>query len=224
MNADSEAGTRAPAWTYSQLDAFESCPKKFWHLKVIRDVVEPPTVHTTWGKAVHSGFESYIQNGELLPDGMKQWQPLATKLGRLPGEKLVEQQYAIDRNFQPAPWGQAWSRGIADLVVLHKNKGAVLDYKTGKRKPTEQLALYANYLFHHYPQLDKVITGFVWLQSLQIDWSTYTRHDTPIIWQHLLPRIQRLEAAHASGHWPEKPSGLCRGWCPVKTCSFYQDK
>lgn len=209
-----------PPWTYSQLDSFESCPKKFYHLKVIRDVVEGPTVHTEWGTTVHTAFEDFINIGTQLPEGMTQWQPLANKLAQLPGQKLTEVKFSIDRNFQPTEWKDSWSRGIADLVVICGEKAAVMDYKTGKRKPTEQLDLYANYIFHYHPEVTKVTTGFVWLKEKRIDWKPIERTSLPNLWQSLLPRIAKLESAYQRDSWPAKTSGLCRAWCPVTSCQF----
>lgn len=220
-----------PAWTYSQLDTFESCPKKFYHTKVARDIVEPPTVHTVWGNKVHSAFEDFINDGTVLPEGMTQWQPLANKIAAMPGEKLTEHRYAIDKNFEPVSWKQAWTRGIADLVVKYNDKAVIMDYKTGKRKPTEQLDLYAAYIFHTHPEINYVSTGFVWLKEKKIDWNItkqdkkpFHRDEVPVIWHGLLPRARKLEAAYEKDKWPAKTSGLCRGWCPVKHCDFYKDK
>ena len=209
-----------PAWTYSQLDTFENCPRKFYHLKVKRDIVEPPTIHTEWGTKVHTAFENFVLHGELLPEGMQQWQSIAYKLAKLPGKKLAEREFAIDKNFQPCDWKQAWSRGIADLAVIQGKTAAVMDYKTGKRKPTEQLDLYAAYTFHHYPEIDKVTTGFIWLKEKKIDWKTIQRTDLPIIWQGFVPRVAKLESAYDRDRWPPKTSGLCRAWCPVMSCEF----
>lgn len=209
-----------PAWTYSQLDSFESCPKKFYHLKVIRDVVEPPTEHTLWGTRVHTAFENFILHGELLPEGMEQWQPIANKIARLAGEKHAELKFAIDKNFQPADWKQSWSRGIADLVVINGKKAIVMDYKTGKRKPTEQLDLYAAYVFHHYPDVQEVTTVFVWLKEKKLDKKLVKKDDIADVWQGLLPRALRLEKAYEKDEWPAKSSGLCKAWCPILTCKF----
>ena len=209
-----------PAWTYSQLDTFENCPRKFYHLKVKRDIVEPPTVHTEWGTRVHTAFEDFIKDGVMLPEGMEQWQTLAFKLAKLPGAKLCEQAYALDRNFQPTEWKGAWTRGIADLVVIHGDKAVVADYKTGKRKPTEQLDLYANYVFAHHPEINKVTTGFIWLKEKKIDWTPRERADVPIIWQNFVPRVNKLESAYERDSWPAKTSGLCKAWCPVLSCEF----
>jgi hypothetical protein len=209
-----------PAWTYSQLDTFENCPRKFYHIKVKRDVVEPPTVHTEWGKMVHTAFEDFIKDGVMLPEGMTQWQKLAYTLAKLPGTKLCEQEYALDRNFQPTQWGDAWTRGIADLVVIHGDKAVVADYKTGKRKPTEQLDLYANYIFAHHPEINKVTTGFIWLKEKKIDWQPRERSEVPIIWQGFVPRVAKLESAYERDSWPAKTSGLCKAWCSVLSCEF----
>lgn len=209
-----------PAWTYSQLDTFETCPRKFYHLKVKRDVVEPPTIHTEWGTKVHTAFEEFVKHGVLLPEGMEQWQALATKLAKLPGEKLCEKEYALDRNFQPTEWKGAWTRGIADLVIINGKNAIVADYKTGRRKPTEQLDLYAAYVFHHHPDVQKVTTGFVWLKERRIDWQTRERGDLHVIWQNLAPRVKKLESAYERDSWPAKTSGLCKAWCPIMTCEF----
>jgi hypothetical protein len=216
-----------PPWTYSQLDSFENCPKKFYHLKVARDVVEPPTVHTEWGTRVHTALEDYVKDGTPLPEGMTQWDGIASKLKALPGEKHTEIQFAIDANFQPCDWKGSWSRGIADLLVIYKDKALVADYKTGKRKPTEQLDLYANYVFHHYPQVNVVTTGFIWLKEKKVDWNSgrpgkqpIYRAEVPFVWAEFLPRVRKLESAYERDKWPAKTSGLCKAWCPVLSCEF----
>lgn len=209
-----------PAWTYSQLDSFESCPRKFYHLKVKRDIVEPPTIHTEWGKRVHTAFENAVKDRAPLPEGMQQWQRIADKIVSFRGEKYPEQKFALDRAFKPAGWSNAWTRGIADLVVVNGSKAAVMDYKTGKRKPSEQLDLYAAYAFSHYQNLETVVTGFIWLKEKRIDWKRIERTDVAAVWQSLLPRIAKLESAYERDKWPARTSGLCNGWCPVTTCEF----
>jgi hypothetical protein len=211
-----------PAWTYSQLDSFESCPKKFFHLKVARDVVEPPSPHTEWGTRVHTAFEDALQKQQPLPEGMTQWQGLVNKISRLPGEKFTEIRLALDSSFNPTDWKTAWSRGVADLLVVCGEKAAVLDYKTGKRKPSEQLDLYANYVFHHYPDVQTVRTGYIWLKDRRIDWKSHNRKHLHETWQTLLPRVRKLESAYERESWPARPSGLCNGWCPVTTCPFFK--
>jgi hypothetical protein len=210
-----------PAWTFSGLETFATCPRKYFHLKVARDVIDPPNEHSEWGHRVHEALENRIKDGVALPDGMTQWEPLMRNIEKLPGAKLTEVKFAVDRDFQPAPWDAAWSRGIADLVILHEDTAAVVDYKTGKRKPSEQLELYAAYICAHYPEVQRVLTSFVWLKDRTVDKQTFPREhvDTKIV-AAFKEKSKRLESAHERESWPAKPSGLCRAWCPVVSCQF----
>jgi hypothetical protein len=213
-----------PAWTYSQLDKFETCPRQFYHVRVKKDFPEPPTEATIWGERVHKAMELRVKEGTPLPEGMTQWEGIANKFAGLAGEKYCELQMAVDRNFQPADWNNAWSRGIADLVIINKDKAAIFDHKTGRRKPTEQLMLYAGYTFAMFPDVDYVTTGFVWLKDKKIDKQEFTREQVSEIWLEFLPRVRKLEMAYEKDNWPCRPSGLCHGWCPAKSCEFYRSK
>lgn len=209
-----------PPWTYSQIDSFESCPRKFYHLKVVRDVVDPPSQHAEWGTRVHTAMENYVKDQEPLPEGMTHWKGIADKITKLPGEKFCEMKMSLDKNFQPTEWKTSWSRGIADLTVVNGKKAATLDYKTGRRKPSEQLELYAAYTFAYFPDVQQVTTMYVWLKEKKVDKATYERDQLPMIWQGMLPRVRKLESAYERDKWPAKPSGLCKSWCPCMECEF----
>ena len=209
-----------PAFTYSQLDTFTTCPRKFYHLKVLKDVSDPPTVHTEWGTKVHTALEYAVRDGVPLPEGMTQWQRIADKFRAAPGDKLLEYKFAVGRDMQPAEWGNAWSRGIADGVTINGTKALTYDWKTGKRKPTDQLSLYAAYIFAHFPEVQTVATSFVWLKEGKLDNDKFERENLGAIWDNLMPRIVRLERAYDTGEWQAKPSGLCKAWCPVTSCEF----
>lgn len=209
-----------PPWTYSRLSAFETCAKQFYHTKVLKDVVEGETEATIWGTKVHTAFEDNMLHGTPLPEGMKHWDSIAAKFANLPGTKLVEHKYAVDRNFQPSEWGAAWSRGIGDLVVIHKDRALIADWKTGKRKPTEQLDLYAGYIKAHHPEVKVVQTAFVWLKEKKITKKTMGIEAVPVIWQGFIPRVRRMERAYEQDAWPAKPSGLCKNYCPVLSCGY----
>lgn len=212
------------AWTYSHIEKFETCPKQFYHTTVIRDFVSPPTEQSLWGQRVHTAFEDRVKDGTPLPEGMEHWEPIAQKIEEIPGEKHPEVKLAVSKAFQKAEWDTAWSRGIADLVVIHEDRAMVLDYKTGKRKPSDQLALYAAFAFAHFPEVKKVDTRFVWLKNKKIDKEQFSRDELSDIWRKFVPKVAKLEASHEKDVWPPKPSGLCNGWCPVKTCPYYKER
>lgn len=213
-------------WTYSGLSGFESCPHKYYRLRVKKDVVEPPSEHATWGEAVHKAFENAVSKGEKMPFEMERFQPIADKLSALPGTKLCETKMAINRAFNIVDWWDpaAWSRGIADLLILDGDTASVIDYKTGKRRPTEQLQLYAGYVFAKYPEVERVDTAFVWVKDKTMDKETHLRKDVSKIWQPFVSRAARLEEAYEKDNWPCRPSGLCNGWCPVTDCTFCRCK
>ena len=211
---------KIPAWTYSSLDKFETCPRQYYHVKVSKDVVEPPTEHTVWGGKVHEAFEYRIKDGTPLPEGMQQWEGIASKIAALPGEKFCEIKLSIDANFQPSEWSNSWSRGIADLLVVHGSTAAILDYKTGKKKPTEQTMLYAGYVFAHYPTVEVVKTSLVWLKEKKFTNEEFKREEVPVIWKSFLPRVNKVNSAYERDAWPPRPSGLCKAWCHVMSCEF----
>jgi hypothetical protein len=213
-----------PPWTYSRLEKFETCPKQFFHTKVLKDVFEPPTEATIWGKVVHIAFEKRIRDGTPLPEGMTQWEGIASRIEKLPGRKLMEHEMALDDAYRPTEWNQAWTRGIADVVVLNGKQAAVLDYKTGKQKPSEQLNLYAAYIMAHFPEVERVETGYIWLKTKTTSMEHVERSGLSEIWRNYLSRVSRLHSAYTRNSWPARPSGLCNGWCPVKACTHWKDR
>jgi hypothetical protein len=206
------------AWTYSSIDKYQTCPKQYYHLRVVRDVKDPPSEHTVWGETVHKALEDYIKEGKELPEEMSQWTSFMSKIKGIKGSKFTEIELAVDENFQPCDWNKAWSRGVVDLLILNGNTAVVVDYKTGKRKPSDQLSLYAAYVFAHHPEVQTVSTAFVWLKDRKVDKETYTREDVSTIWLRFLPAVKKIATSHETNKWPARPSGLCRQWCYVLTC------
>lgn len=131
---------------------------------------------------------------------------------------------SLTEDFVPTEWKTSWARGIADYIVVNGTTALIADWKTGKKKPTEQLALYAALAGSHFPQVKTFKTAFVWLKTREITKSEYSRAELPYIWQSFLPRVKRLQAAYDNNNWPARPSGLCGGYCPVKKCPHYREK
>lgn len=215
------------AWSYSALTKFETCPKQFYETRVAKRVVEPETEQLRWGNAVHKALERRAKEGAPLPTGMTQWEAMMRALDQTPGELLAESQFAITQDFEQTQWfdKSVWLRAVIDYGRVSDKSILALDYKTGKPKPdTDQLRLFAGVLLRLYPQIEKAVTGYVWLKTKQIQKEVFTRADLDAIWGGFLPRVARLQQAYQDDAWPAKPSGLCRGWCPVTSCEFFQHR
>lgn len=209
------------AWSYSALTAFETCPRRFYHTRVAKDIVEAETQALTWGNAVHKALELRAKDGQPLPEGMTHWEPLVAKILAAGGEVFTEKQIALDKTFTPCDWfaPKVWVRGVVDVGVISGNLLIALDYKTGKPKhDSDQLKLFAALLLAVYPECDVVKTGFLWLKTNGIDQARFERSDLPDIWNTFLPRVTVLEKAYTNDIWPVRPSGLCRNWCPCNYC------
>lgn len=209
--------------TFSHLENYRNCPRQFYERYVLKIHPFVETEATRWGNTVHKAIEDCINDGTPLPVGMQQWQKYVNTVKATPGEKYVEKEYALDNNFLPTTWAGSWTRGKGDLCIVNKSTGLILDWKTGKYKPgSEQLRLYAAMLFAHHPELATVHTRYVWLATKQETPETIHRDQLPEVWQSLLPRYRSIESALERDAWPPRPSGLCRGWCPCKTCDYYK--
>jgi hypothetical protein len=214
-----------PPWSYSSLTAFENCPRRYYLTRVSKQVAEPGTEATKWGTEVHTALENRVKDGTPVPESMQKWQPLCDRIQSYGGEVFTERQYALTADFRPTEWRSpdAWVRGIVDAGVLLGNRAVLIDWKSGRPKAdSDQLKLFAAFVFHTEPKIDKVSTAFVWLVHNKITKEKFTRADVSNIWQGFLPRVRRLEIAYENDKWEARPSGLCRAWCPVgkALCQF----
>lgn len=222
------------AWSWSALGSFETCPRKHYETKVVKNFIEEETVHTRWGNAVHKAFDLYLSKNTPLPMSMATYKPLLDRIKNATERKVLstESKITLSKNLQRTEWfsKDAWCRGILDVVIESGNHAMVMDYKTGKRKDeSQQLKLFAAMMFTSKPWLESVTTAFVWLQEPADSPSRYTtekftKDQLPELWNEFMPRVERMQEAHDMDKWPERPSGLCKGWCPVKTCAHWQEK
>lgn len=210
-------------WSYSSLTAFETCPRRFYHIRVAKDVVDPPTEALTWGNTVHQALEKRLKGEAPLPELLSSFEPYAARVAALPGTLGVEQQVALTEDMQPTGWfaKDVWCRGVFDIVIDQGKRIILCDWKTGARKPdNDQLQLFAALASVVYPKALYFKTLFIWLKEKKTDQALYSKEDIPKLWQQFLRRVAKYEAAHDTGAFPPKPSGLCRRYCPVRQCEF----
>jgi hypothetical protein len=216
------------AHSYSALNKFETCPRQYEYRYIERNR-EPETEAMAWGTRVHTVFEDRVKGvAAPLPEGMQSyaWALAPIEAARAAGACiLTEQKIAMDQSGKAVLFNsdQAYVRAIIDLAMLGKTFGVLADYKTGETiRLTDQLKFSAWIAFHTWPALENIETRFLFLKHGPgaAKPETFRRRDSGSIAGQLLPRLQRLEHARASGVFQPKTSGLCKAHCPVKTCEF----
>lgn len=214
------------AWSYSRLSGFETCPKKFHALSVAKTIKEEPNEQTNYGKEVHLAFADFVKKGKPLPLHLHQHTALLTQLRNAPGEKIVEQQVAINRNFEPTGWfdNDVWCRVISDLTILNPPRGVLFDYKTGKQYDDfTQLRLAGAVIFQLAPEIEELTLSYIWTKNRKVTKEAMSRGQIQAVWSDFMPRINRYQAAFDKQEFPARPGIHCK-WCPVKTCPYWEGK
>lgn len=211
-----------PAWSYSALSSYELCPKRHYHLKVLKDVKESESDAVRWGKKVHRAFELRVKEPSVpLPPELMAYEPLLARFAAATGTVWAEQQIAIRKNFTQTEWfaKDVWFRVVIDLLIIKGSRALVVDYKTGRQNDIfDQLELTAAVVMTLHPEILTVVSAYLWLKDQILVKETWSRTHVPSIWRKNIARLIPFTAAHTTNHWPAKPNGLCRRYCPVALC------
>lgn len=218
-----------PAWSYSSITMFDQCPKKYYHLRVAKDIKEPESEAMLYGTAVHEAAELFMRDDTPVPAKYGFMVPLLEKLKSIPGEKHCELKMGIKKvDGRLAPCGffdkDVWYRGIADLIIINHDKGEarVIDYKTGKSAKyadTKQLALMAACVFTHFPEIKTVKSGLLFVVSDEFVKADYKAETGFNIFSELDGVLVARETAYETGVFNPKRNFSCKAWCPVLTCA-----
>lgn len=213
-----------PAWSYSRIKAFETCPKQFYHLKVNKDYVEPETEAMSYGTQFHSAAEEYIRDGKPLEHRFEYARPALDALNARAGEKLCELRMGLTEDLEPCDFfaKNVWWRGVVDLAILKDSVAHVIDYKTSKSAryaDPGQLELMALAVFKHYPEVELVRGALLFVISRDFIKEDYIKaDDEPRLWGKWIKKYNRMQKAFETDTWNPQPSGLCRRHCLVTEC------
>lgn len=219
--------SKRPAWSFSALEKYETCPYQYYRVKVAKDVKDSMGEAALWGNDLHNAMDKCISEDQPMPNRFKRYEKYARMVRNAPGEVLAEQKLCLNQDYKPTKFfaKDAWCRGIIDATVLNGNKAWMLDWKTGKQKDSfDQLMLFAGMAFRQWPHLESARCSYVWFKTGALTSRTFTKDEEPEIWQHFETKLTRLEKSYSMNRWPKKPSGLCRGWCPVTDCPNYEPR
>jgi hypothetical protein len=176
-----------------------------------------------YGTEVHKALEDYVRDGVALAKNYERFKNFVDDLIAIPGDKYVEHEMALTKDKTPCAFGEAtrWVRGIADLLIVDNDYAFIVDYKTGSNKypDPKQLRLMALMTFAHFPQVQKVKAGLLFVMHNTFIPEEYKREDIDKSWDKFIPTLTRLDNSYDTNTWQPNPTPLCK-YCPVKTCDF----
>ena len=218
-------------WSYSSLKTFEQCPKKYYHLKVKKDVRDKGSEATIYGNLVHKAAEDYIKEGKEIPSKFNYILGPLRALASIPGEKHCELRLGVaydGTDYTPTKFmaPDAWWRGIADLLIINGDKGFLVDYKTGKNAryaDTKQLDILAAAIFTHYPELKTIKSALAYLVSGDFIKKEHSAELRKSYFATFDDSLDMLETAHEHDVWNAISSPLC-AYCPVTKCPHWRER
>jgi len=211
------------SWSYSQLTDYETCPLRWYHKSIAKDVKEEESSFTRDGHALHDAFNARAR-GEPLRFPYTHHEPIFTRLDSRRGDHFPEQNLAIKRDFTPCAWmaRETWFRGKIDFLKLNGFFATIIDWKSGKPKEDlTQLKLMAALMFAHNPMIERISTALAYVNHEIWKTATFDRSDLTQIWAEIMPRVNAMERAKLFEKFPPTPSGLCKRFCPVTSCQYH---
>ena len=212
------------SWSYSSISLFKQCPKKYYHLKVAKDYIEPQSQAMSYGTIVHKAAEKFVRDDVDIPEKFAYMRETIEHLKNKKGDKLCELRMAITQDATATTWmaKNVWLRSIADLIIKTGDKARIIDYKTGKSSryaDTKQLDLLALCTFIHFPEVEKIRAALLFLVCNDLVTRSYTRSDMAGLMGEWTANYSWLEKTYAENVWNAKPNFTCEQFCPVTTCA-----
>jgi hypothetical protein len=90
--------------------------------------------------------------------------------------------------------------------------------KSARYADKGQLELMALAVFKHFPEVQNVRAGLLFVIAKEFVRDQYGTADEPKMWQKWLADYAKMEKAAENDVWNPRPSGLCRAHCPVTQC------
>jgi hypothetical protein len=210
-------------WSYSALKQYTNCPKQYQEMRVLKNYTIKETEAIIYGKAVHEALELYVKENKPLPKNYLRFKPMVDTLLKIEGDKYPEYEMALTHSKEPCDFHSEdrWVRGIADLVIVDGDTAYVVDYKTGSNRypDPKQLRLMSLMMFTHFPDIQRVKGGLLFVMKNSFITEEYLRKDMDKSWGMFEQSLKRLDTSYENDTWQANPTPLCK-WCSVVTCDF----
>lgn len=206
-------------WNFTLLNTYEICPYQCWRRYIRKDVPFKATKEMERGREVHTALEYRIGGGKPLPLDMQQWEPYAAALDGMGAKTELKMGLTVEGRPTQFFADDVWFRGVADVVVIQKTTGFLLDHKNGKpREEPFELACQAMMLHAAHPYLTKIQGAFGWLRNNTLG-VLHELSDTAGTWTRVNNTIEEIQDCIQDGEFPKRQSPLC-AWCDCLDCEF----
>jgi CRISPR/Cas system-associated exonuclease Cas4 (RecB family) len=214
-------------WSFSSLKQYINCPRQYNEIKVLKNYAIKPTHQMLYGTDVHEALENYAKTGAELPQNYKRFAALVDPLLEIDGERFIEHKMALNASKEVCGFNDSnyWVRGIVDLMIISGDTAFIVDYKTGSDKypDMKQLKLMALMTFIHFPEVQHVKAGLLFMLHNNFMPDEYSRVDIDKLWSAFAPDLERLKMSYETNKWQANPTPLC-GWCPVSACEHHRSR
>jgi len=230
-----ESTVKFSPYSFSKINTYEMCPKKFELSYIEKIKVFVPNMATERGSFIHNMLENHTKQKEtkykftLIDDEMEKecisiyekfresdWGEYYLNNESIETEAEVEFGMKItDDGLVPCSYYDklALFRGKIDHLMNDDITISVADWKTGKisRYPAPlQLVMYAVWAFNYYTNIKTVISSFVYVEHVGDDKMvkeyTFTRDMLPSLTKKVIEKITNIEKAT---NFPKKEGPLC---------------
>jgi hypothetical protein len=209
-------------WTYSSMKTFKTCARQYKEKYITKSIKFTQNEAGIYGDKVHKAFEDFFLKAVPIPPEFQRFWPMVEPTLGWPGEMHIEKEMALGFDLEPCPyWGDYFVRGKADYFKVYGKNARLLDWKTSKTAKyadIKQNELMSLLVFKHFPEVEVVTTGLVFLVPNKLIKAKFHRKDEHAMWQRWLYDVSRIESAVERDNFGPTPSGLCKQYCDVLSC------
>lgn len=205
--------------SYSSLNDYEICPRRYYHKWIARDLPpEEKSAAQLEGTRVHDAFKKRLRLGDMLPEDLQHHEPLAAGLIGMKMPLHVELKLGMKEDGTACGFFDdgVWLRGTADTILLSvADHWAWLgDWKNGKvREDPMELLIQALLLQSKWPDIQTIDGSYIWLTMGKAGQS-HDLSDTLATFKWVRERASKIKQRLGTQDWPPDEGPLC-GWCPV---------
>lgn len=227
-----EVRKRMDAWSYSRYKDWTQCPFKAFLKHVLR-LKEPGSPAMDRGNHAHKAAEDFLTGkiswaqaqGQAKECGDKsRFGSKATPISLAPFEDdfrvaarskpTVEEQWGFSTGWESVGWfgNRTWLRVKLDLCYsTGRVTMKVVDHKTGKvyADHAEQADLYALAVFIKFPQVQKIVVEYWYLDQGEKTTATFERVEMPELIKRWEEKVRPMMNDTV---YPCRPGPYCR-WC-----------